>query len=97
MKMLLESKADFMPHKTCNLRTGEKVVQKILPSGTKWKQILQTRNEVIGLTSSIVGDERLRHYPCALWALRYTIKMNASVCTNSSRMRYEENITISLQ
>jgi hypothetical protein len=26
MKMLLESKADPMPHKTCNLKTGEKVV-----------------------------------------------------------------------
>ena len=97
MKMLLELKADFMPHKTCNLRTSEKVLQKILPSGTKWKQILQTRNEVIDLTFSIVGDECLHHYPCALWALQYTIKMNASVCTNSSRMQYKENITISLQ
>jgi hypothetical protein len=35
MKMLLESKADPMPHRTCNLKTGEKGVQKILPSGTK--------------------------------------------------------------
>jgi hypothetical protein len=94
MEMLLESKADPMPHKTCNLRIGEKVVQKILPSGTKWKQILETVNEVIGLTSSMLGDERLRHFSCVLWALWYTIKMNASVCTDSSKMRYEENISL---
>jgi hypothetical protein len=50
MKMLLESKADPMPHRTCNLKTGEKVVQKILPAGTKWKQILKTVNNVIYLT-----------------------------------------------
>jgi hypothetical protein len=69
MKMLLETKADPMPHRTCNLKTGEKVVQKILPSGTKWKQILETVNEVISLTS-LLGDERLRHFPSVLWALR---------------------------
>jgi hypothetical protein len=50
MKMLLESKVDRMPHRTCNLETGEKVVQKILPTGTKWKQILKTVNDVIHLT-----------------------------------------------
>jgi hypothetical protein len=54
MKMLLESKADPMPHRTCNLKTGEKVVQKILPAGTKWKQILKTVNDVIHLTSFVV-------------------------------------------
>jgi hypothetical protein len=50
MKMLLESKGDRMPHRTCNLKTGEKVVQKILLAGTKWKQILKTVNDVIHLT-----------------------------------------------
>jgi hypothetical protein len=69
MKMLLETKADPMPHRTCNLKTGEKVVQKILPLGTKWKQILETVNEVISLTS-LLGDERLRLFPSVLWALR---------------------------
>jgi hypothetical protein len=54
MKMLLESKADPMPHRTCNLKTGEKVVQKILPAGTKWKQILKIVNDVIHLTSFVV-------------------------------------------
>jgi hypothetical protein len=46
MKMLLELKADSMPHKTRNLKTGEKVVQKILPTGTKWKGILEVVNNV---------------------------------------------------
>jgi hypothetical protein len=54
MKMLLESKADCMPHRTCNLKTGGMVVQKILPVGTKWKQILKTMNDVIHLTSFVV-------------------------------------------
>jgi hypothetical protein len=47
MKMLLVSKADPMPHKTRSLKTGEKVVQKILPNGTKWNGILETINEII--------------------------------------------------
>jgi hypothetical protein len=50
MKMLLESKGDRMPHKTCNLKTSEKVMQKILLAGTKWKQILKTVNDIIHLT-----------------------------------------------
>jgi hypothetical protein len=47
MKMLLVSKANSIPHKTRSLKTGEKVVQKILPNGTKWNGILETINEVI--------------------------------------------------
>jgi hypothetical protein len=50
MKMLLESKGDRMPHKTCNLKTSEKVMQKILLAGTKCKQILKTVNDIIHLT-----------------------------------------------
>jgi hypothetical protein len=55
MKMLLESKADPMPHKTRNLKTGEKVVQKILPSGTKWKGLLEVVNTVIFFTDMILS------------------------------------------
>jgi hypothetical protein len=35
-----------MPHKTRTLTTGEKVVEKILPIGTKWKDILLDVNAV---------------------------------------------------
>ena len=38
--------ADAMPHKTRTLSTGEKVVQMVLPTGTKWKNILTDINEV---------------------------------------------------
>ena len=38
--------ADAMPHKTRTLSTGEKVVQMVLPMGTKWKNILTDINEV---------------------------------------------------
>jgi hypothetical protein len=63
MKMLLESKANPMPHITYNLKTGKKVVQKIL----------EIVNEVIDLTSSIVGHERPRHFPYLVLAFRYSI------------------------
>jgi hypothetical protein len=35
-----------MPHKTRTLSSGEKVVQMVLPTGTKWKNILTDINEV---------------------------------------------------
>jgi hypothetical protein len=38
--------ADAMPHKTRTLMTGEKVVEKVLPTGTKWKDILLDVNAV---------------------------------------------------
>ena len=38
--------ADAMPHKTRTLPSGEKVVQMVLPTGTKWKNILMDVNEV---------------------------------------------------
>ena len=37
---------DAMPHKTRTLTTGEKVVEKVLPTGTKWKDILLDVNAV---------------------------------------------------
>ena len=38
--------ADAMPHKMRTLPSGEKVVQMVLPTGTKWKNILMDVNEV---------------------------------------------------
>ena len=38
--------ADAMPHRTRTLASGEKVVQMVLPTGTKWKNILKDVNEV---------------------------------------------------
>ena len=38
--------ADAMPHKTRTTLTGEKVVEKVLPTGTKWKDILLDVNAV---------------------------------------------------
>ena len=38
--------ADAMPHKTRTIATGEKVVEKVLPTGTKWKDILLDVNAV---------------------------------------------------
>ena len=38
--------ADAMPHKTRTLPSGEKVVQMVLPTGTKWKNILADINDV---------------------------------------------------
>jgi hypothetical protein len=38
--------AEAMPHKTRTLPSGEKIVQMVLPTGTKWKNILVDVNEV---------------------------------------------------
>lgn len=49
MKTLLDARAESMPHRTHTTPEGEKVVQKILPSGTKWKNLLTEVNHVRGL------------------------------------------------
>jgi hypothetical protein len=43
---LLEDKADMMPHKTRTLPNDTRVVEMVLPRGTKWKKFLLTINEV---------------------------------------------------
>jgi hypothetical protein len=43
---IIEPLADAMPHKTRTIVTGEKVVEKVLPTGTKWKDILLDVNAV---------------------------------------------------
>jgi len=46
LSTIIMSLADAMPHKTRTLPSGEKVVQMVLPTGTKWKNILVDVNEV---------------------------------------------------
>lgn len=46
MRLLLEQQADSMPHRSRTLPTGEKVVEKVLPTGTKWKKIIADVNKV---------------------------------------------------
>ena len=51
MSMILTAKADSMPNrprtKKCGILKGQKVVEKILPNGTKWKGILEEVNKVM--------------------------------------------------
>ena len=46
LSTLIVPLADAMPHKTRTLPSGEKVVQMVLPAGTKWKTILVDVNDV---------------------------------------------------
>ena len=46
LSMLLEDKADMMPHKARTLPNGTRVVEMVLPCGTKWKKFLVTITEV---------------------------------------------------
>ena len=46
LKELLQDKADMMPHKSRTLPNGEKVVEMVLPRGTKWNSFLGTINQV---------------------------------------------------
>lgn len=43
---LLQDKADMMPHKSRTLLSGQRVVEMVLPRGTKWNQLLVTINQV---------------------------------------------------
>ena len=43
---LLEDKVDMMPHKARTLPNGTRVVEMVLPWGTKWKKFLVTINKV---------------------------------------------------
>lgn len=44
--ILLQGKADPMPHRGQTLPSGVRAVQKIIPSGNKWKHILKEINHV---------------------------------------------------
>ena len=46
LSTLLEDKADMMPHKSRTLPDGTRVVEMVLPRGTKWKKFLLTINKV---------------------------------------------------
>jgi hypothetical protein len=46
LSTIIVSLADAMPHKTRTLSLGEKVVQMVLLTGTKWKNILTDINDV---------------------------------------------------
>lgn len=46
LSTLLEDKADMMPHKSRTLPNGTRVVEMVLPRGTKWNKFLLTINKV---------------------------------------------------
>jgi ribosomal protein L34E len=46
---MIEGVANLMPHKFRTLPSGERVIERILPSGTKWKDLQHHINEVLFL------------------------------------------------
>ena len=59
LSTLLEDKADMMPHKARTLPNGTRVVEMVLPRGTKWKKFLVTINEVS------IRCKQLHRFVCA--------------------------------
>jgi hypothetical protein len=49
LSTILKDKAEMMPHKARTLPNGSRVVEMVLPRGTKWKKFLSTINEVRSL------------------------------------------------
>lgn len=43
---IINASADLMPHRFRTLPSGERVVERVLPAGTKWKDIRERLNEV---------------------------------------------------
>jgi hypothetical protein len=58
---LLEDKVDMMPHKSRTLPNGTRVVEMVLPRGTKWKKFLVTINQVSRLLMF-----HLVHFQCVV-------------------------------
>ena len=54
LSTLLEDKADMMPHKARTLPNGTRVVEMVLPRGTKWKKFLVTINEVRSWYTNVI-------------------------------------------
>jgi hypothetical protein len=46
LRLMLKQTADYMPHRTTTIETGEKVVSKCLPSSWRWKDSLLEINIV---------------------------------------------------
>jgi hypothetical protein len=44
---MIECSADLMPHKFQTLPTRERVIERVLPVGTKWKDLQSRVNEVM--------------------------------------------------
>jgi hypothetical protein len=44
---MIEYSVDLMPHKFRTLPTGERVVEHVLPAGTKWKDLQHRVNEIM--------------------------------------------------
>ena len=53
LSAMIECSADLMPHKFRTLPTGERVVECVLPAGTKWKDLQHRVNEVMSCLISI--------------------------------------------
>ena len=70
MSMILTTTADSMPHRTRTIATGalkgQKVVQKVLPAGTKWKSILQEVNKV-NILKECFDSRKCKH--CSAWSI----------------------------
>lgn len=46
---IIDACADMMPHRFQTLASGKRVVERVLPAGTKWKDIRGRLNEVRSL------------------------------------------------
>jgi hypothetical protein len=44
---MIECSVDLMPHNFRTLPTGERVIERVLPVGTKWKDLQHHVNEVM--------------------------------------------------
>jgi len=66
LSTLLEDKADMMPHRARILPNGTRVVEMVLPRGTKWKKFLVTINEVSIGYDPIIRCVPVIHEVC-LW------------------------------
>jgi hypothetical protein len=44
---MIECSTDLMPHQFWTLPTRERVVERVLPAGTKWKDLQHRINEVM--------------------------------------------------
>ena len=70
LSTLLEDKADMMPHKARTLPNGTRVVEMVLPRGTKWKKFLVTINEVRSWYTNLIT-----HFVRAIQTFKWVVFM----------------------
>lgn len=79
LRSLLATKADHMPHMHRTLRSGERVLVKVLPAGTRWSSLLDDVNKVV-----VHSGPQTLHFPPTVVPSRSTYPTPLGLITSGA-------------